>query len=457
MLHNIIKQQKIDMANQENFLPFDALLKQLKPSIRNFIGALQNKFPFFIFECKQHSPSEGKLTKEYNCGKLAKSYAQFADTISVLTNAPFFGGDFEHLKKVSESIDKPVLCKDIIVNPYQVALARFYGADAVLLMLSVLSDNEYIKCRHQAQVLNMTVLTEVFSETEAIRARQLQASIIVINHRNLHTMQLDMMRVKYLKPFFHETCILIAASGIQTNKQIQALAPHVNGFLIGSCLSKSQNIELTMRELIFGNIKICGLTRKQDAKKAFESGACFGGMIFADESSRKISLQQALKIKAIPLQYIGVFTNQTIDKIIFYAKTLQLYAVQLYGYSHDLIATLRKLLEPYCQIWLAINGNEPLPSIMPLYVDKLVVDNMSKQQGGTGLAFDWNNIIDSPLLEHMVLAGGLSPINIHIAKRLNTWGLDINSGIEINPGIKDHRLIDSLFAQLKTIGEHHAK
>lgn len=457
MLHKIITQQKTDMANKENSLPFEALLKELKPSKRNFISAIQNKSPFFIFECKHHSPSEGKLTQEYHCSELAKSYSQFADVISVLTNAPFFGGDFEHLKQVSESVDKPVLCKDIIVTPYQVALARFYGADAVLLMLSVLSDVEYLECHQHAQDLNMTVLTEVFSETEAIRARQLQASIIVINHRNLHTMQLDMMRVKHLKPLFSKETILIAASGIQTNKQIQSLAPYVNGFLIGSCLSKSQNIERTMRELIFGNIKICGLTRKQDAKKAFECGASFGGLIFATESSRKISLQQALKIKTIPLQYIGVFTNQSIEQITYYAKTLQLYAVQLYGFSIDLVLQLRKQLEPSCQIWLAMNGNEPLPSIMPLHVDKLVVDNIAKQQGGTGLPFHWNNIIDSPLLEHIILAGGLSPMNIDIAKKINTWGLDINSGIEITPGIKEHRLIESIFTQLKTIGEHHAK
>jgi indole-3-glycerol phosphate synthase/phosphoribosylanthranilate isomerase len=317
-------------------------------------------------------------------------------------------------------------------------------------MLSVLDDAQFLACQEQAHALNMDVLTEIFSMDEAIRAINLKANFIGINHRNLHTMTLDMDRVRQLAPLFPKETIIIAASGIKTHQDIQLLNPFVNGFLIGSSLSRSINLEMTMRELIFGAVKICGLTRKQDVIKAYQSGASYGGLIFVDKSPRKVTVEQALEIAVAPLQYVGVFLDQSLDLIATTAKKLNLHAVQLHGYSDEqTLSALRKQLPFSCEIWLALDGNESLPTTLPQHVNKIVIDNLTKHQGGTGKVFNWDTIKQSCLLPHLILAGGLSCTNIEQAKKMGTWGLDINSGVEQAPGIKDHQFIDDVFTLLR--------
>jgi len=455
MLDEIIKQQKIDMLEKEKKLPLNTLLSCVKTSDRDFLGALKKNKSAIIFECKHRSPSEGMLCETYPVIELAQKYAQFANAISVLTNQPFFGGSFEHLKQIRETINKPILCKDIIINPYQVVLARYYGADAVLLMLSVLNDEEYIACHEQAKALNMDVLTEVFTEEELIRAISLKATIIGINHRNFHTMQLDMTRVKQLSPHFPKNAFIIAASGIKTHQQIYELAPYANGFLIGTSLSKSENMNILMRELVFGAIKICGLTRQQDVQQAFKVGASYGGFIFAENSPRKITLEKAkaLSLKA-PLNYVGVFVQQNIEYVAKVAQTLNLYAVQLHGgETLDYIKQLRLILPSHCQIWLTYAG-DAVPHLLPDAVDKIVLDK-TILSGGSGKTFNWEKLKDTPLSQHIMLGGGLCIENIQSAQKLGLWGLDINSGVESIPGIKDDNKLERLFFKLREKEENH--
>ncbi len=440
MLNEIIDRQKDDVAQRQKRLPLSQFYDSLVPSDRKFKGG-------YIFECKYRSPSGTMLNEQYPIELLAKQYAPFADAISVLTNAPYFGGSFTHLRRVRAVVDKPVLCKDFILSPYQVALARLYGADAILLMLSVLNDEEYLACRQQALDLHMEVLTEVHTLEELHRAKKLKANIIGINHRSLHTLQLDMGRVAQLAPHFPKNTLMIAESGIQTHQQIQQLRQNVQGFLIGSALSKSENVALTIRELRFGTIKICGLTRAIDATHAFSMGASLGGLIFSEHSLRCITLAQAHKIiQAAPLQYVGVFTDQNIDFMIEAAQKLQLHAVQLHQFPNHKIALLREKLPPDCQIWQAFSGNATIPHILPPLINKMVVDN--GQLGGTGKSFHWDRIENSPLLPHILLAGGLCRDNIRQAKALKTWGLDINSGVETQPGIKDRTQLEELFNEI---------
>lgn len=454
MLAKIVAKQEIDMAILEDELPLKSFESTLQKSQRDFYQAIKQNRCAFILECKQRSPSEGLLCNDYDVTTLAKSYAQFADAISILTNAPFFGGSYNDLFQVSQTISKPVLCKDIIINPYQVAYARYHGADAVLLMMSVLDDKQYQACSKMAKCLNMCVLTEVINQEEIERAKQLKANVFVINHRDLHTFQLDMHRVCSLFPYLPQNCLIIAASGIDNHYQIQTLQDKVHGFLIGSSLSKSLSLDLKMRKLIFGPIKICGLTRTKDVTTAYECGASYGGIIFIPSSPRSISLELAKSlITAAPLHYIGVFANQRINEISTIAHALQLYAVQLHGNeSSEYINQLRKTLPKNCEIWKAYCPLN-LPIHLPHQVDKILIDNISNNQlGGTGLPFDWKMIKNHPLLPHCLLAGGLSSSNITQAQHIRTWGLDINSGVEQKPGIKDKHKLTQLFSQLKAKG-----
>ncbi|MCS5710877.1 bifunctional indole-3-glycerol-phosphate synthase TrpC/phosphoribosylanthranilate isomerase TrpF [Candidatus Berkiella aquae] len=452
MLNEMIKDQHALVADLMKQQSETALLKAVIPSDRDFYAALQKSGSKFILECKHRSPSEGRLREDYPIIELAKTYEPFADIISVLTNERHFDGSFTHLQQVRQHVNVPVLCKDIIVAPYQVALARQYGADAILLMLSVLDDTTYLACQQLAEKLKMGILTEVVNPQELQRAKKLKAKVIAINHRDLHTLTLDMERVVSLAPLFPKETIMIAASGLNTHQDIARLKPYVKGFLIGGALSKSQDIAITLRELRYGAIKICGLTSSIDSQYSYEHGAILGGLIFAASSPRTINLAQAEEIiKGAPLQYVGVFAKQPIHDVIHIATTLKLHAIQLHGQeTADYIAKLRPLLPKSCQIWFAVSGHQPLPLTLPPHIDKLIIDNMAPTQlGGTGRSFDWNKLRHFHLRQHCLLAGGVGLHNIIAATQTKLAGLDINSSIEQTPGIKDHLKIKQLFQMIR--------
>ncbi len=456
MLNKIILQQKKDVHQLQTDFPFQEFGTRLNNRTRDFYSALEGGLSY-LFECKHRSPSEGFLREKYPISELAKSYATYATAISVLTNKPFFGGSYEHLKIVSEATALPTLCKDIIVHPYQVALARFYQADAILLMLSVLDDDTYVACNNLAISYNMSVVTEVYTEEEMIRANKLKANIILVNQRCLHSMTMDKERIYKLATYFSKETLIIGASGIDTHQEVNTLRPLVDGYLIGSVLSKSNNIIQTMKDLVFGGVKVCGLTRLEDAQCAYDFGATYGGLIFAPDSPRKVSLREAQVIAQSPLQMVGVFANQPIDQIIDYAIKLNLTVIQLHGNeSPDYILSLRQSLKSDCQIWLALDGNHTLPTQLPAAVDKLIIDNKTTYFGGTGSCFDWRALRNHPLVDKMMLSGGISSDNIIEAKKYNTWGFDINSSVEQTPGIKDKLKLAHFFKTLKTEGGRHA-
>jgi indole-3-glycerol phosphate synthase/phosphoribosylanthranilate isomerase len=449
MLNKIIEHQKATVALLEESLSFSYLLSHVEPAQRDFYQALQKCDTAFILECKQRSPSEGVLREEYPISDLVKKYSRHADAISVLTNNAFFGGSFNHLKLASHATAKPLLCKDIIVNPYQVAYARRFGADAVLLMLSVLNNDQYRDCEKIAKQLNMSVVTEVYTEEEVYRAIALKAKIIAINHRCFHTMQMDMDRVYKLKSLLPKHAYIIAASGLHSHSQIQQLAPHVNGFLIGSALSKSNHVEIKLRELIYGQVKICGLTRQEDVRAVFEAGATTAGFNFAPNSPRRISQEQALAIQVAPMNYVGVFVKQSIEEVVEIATNLKLNAVQLHGdESAEYIQELRKKLPTHCQIHYAMSGHHIIPPALPLHVDKLLIDNATVD-GGTGKQFDWETLTLHPLKDKIILAGGINLQNIKKAQQLGFLELDVNSGVESSPGIKQPEKLISLFKQMR--------
>ncbi|MGD9593000.1 MAG: bifunctional indole-3-glycerol-phosphate synthase TrpC/phosphoribosylanthranilate isomerase TrpF [Candidatus Berkiella sp.] len=457
MLNKIVIQQQKTVRYMQKHLSFEQISTQLTKSSRDFHASLEGGVGY-IFECKHRSPGEGELRNDYDISNLAQQYATYGNALSVLTNKPFFGGLFSHLQMVSQVTTLPLLCKDIIVHPYQVALARLYQADAILLMLSVLDDNTYLACKQLAQQYNMAVITEVYTEDEMIRANKLKANIILINQRCLHTMIIDKERIYKLAEHFTNEAIIIGASGIQSHSQINLLKQFVNGFLIGSVLSKSNDVIQTMKDLIFGTVKVCGLTCKNDAQLAYLNGATYGGLIFAPTSMRKVTLEQAKVIASSKLKMVGVFVDQPLEQLISYAKQLDLKAIQLHGNeSCEYISKLRTHLNHDCKILKAIDGTLPLPFEMPYGVDKIIVDNKTTSLGGTGKTFDWDNLKGSPLLDKIMLSGGISCENIIHAKKYNTWGIDVNSGVEESHGVKDKNKLEKFFQILKLYGGRHAK
>jgi indole-3-glycerol phosphate synthase/phosphoribosylanthranilate isomerase len=324
-------------------------------------------------------------------------------------------------------------------------LARYYNADAILLMLSVLNDVQYIELSRIAKELNMGILTEINNLEELKRAIKLNASVIGINNRNLHDLSIDLNRTRSLSPLIKNR-IIISESGIKTHHQIKELSKIVNGFLIGSSLMRKKNLETDIKSLIIGDNKICGLTRIIDAKIVENCGAVYGGLIFAKNSLRKINKKIAKKIIFDnSLRFVGVFQNQDIETIIDIAEQLSLYAVQLHGSEdQDYINMLRRRLCKNIRIWKAFSIQSTLPLLNLNNVDKYIFDSGS---GGTNRAFNWS-ILKGSILDNVILAGGINTNNFLIASQFNCSGLDFNSGVEKSPGIKDHKKINLIFKTL---------
>ncbi|MFC6592999.1 bifunctional indole-3-glycerol-phosphate synthase TrpC/phosphoribosylanthranilate isomerase TrpF [Deinococcus lacus] len=399
----------------------------------------------FIMECKSASPSRGTIRADYRPQQLARTYSRYAAAISVLTE-PDFGGSYAHLQAVALATHLPVLCKDFVVDEVQLLAARHFGADAALLMLSVLDDGEYTRLAAYADALGLDVLTEVSSPEEMRRAAALGAGIIGINHRDLRDLSIDLERSARLAPLAPAGAVLVAESGLSTRAQVQQVAPWVQGFLVGSSLCAQPDVDRAARRLVYGEHKVCGLTTPEAAQVAAAAGAAYGGLIFAPQSPRCVSQTEALAITAAApeLDYVAVYTGMDVAEAAALAAALPLYALQLHGAQDDaFIAALREQV-PGVELWYALDMTRqpPRPSAP---VDRWVLDNGA---GGTGQSFDWSRI-PPELLPQALLAGGLGPHNAAAALATGAAGLDFNSGLERQKGIKDAALIAQTFAAVR--------
>ncbi|WP_299002265.1 bifunctional indole-3-glycerol-phosphate synthase TrpC/phosphoribosylanthranilate isomerase TrpF [uncultured Shewanella sp.] len=432
-----------------------------KISDRSLYDALSAPNAGFILECKKASPSKGLIRDDFNLEAISDVYTRYAAGISVLTDEQFFQGNMDFIPRVRARVTQPVLCKDFFVDAYQIKLAAHQGADAILLMLSVLNDKQYQDLAIEAKRYQLDVLTEVSNEEELERAIQLNAPIIGINNRNLRDLSTDLNVTEKLAPRIPTDRLVISESGIYTHAQVKRLAPLVNGFLVGSSLMAQEDIDLACRLLVLGNNKVCGLTRIDDIRSIAQAGAVFGGLIFAQKSERALTLEQAEQLleQLAPnepkLQFVGVFVNEAATTIANMAQALKLFAVQLHGNeSDDDIIALKTTLTALglnTQIWKAVpvsTSHDTLSIPIPIHVDRLLFDShIQGQFGATGQTFDWQKAALHK--EEAMLAGGLTPSNAKQAAEQGFYGLDFNSGVEQSPGIKDPIKIANVFKALR--------
>ncbi len=449
VLAKIIADKQLWLEEQKQSFPYEHFQGQLQPAERNFYDALSQGKTAFILECKKASPSKGLIRDDFDLDYIASTYADYANVISVLTDEKYFQGSFEFLPKVKALTSQPILCKDFIIDPYQIYLARSYQADAILLMLSVLDDAQYDELSRLAHSLNMGVLTEVSNQTELERAIALNAKVIGINNRNLRDLSIDLNRTKVLAPQIPKDRIIISESGIHTHQQVRDLAQFANGFLIGSSLMAESNLEQAVRKVLLGENKVCGLTSASNAHNAYQAGAIYGGLIFVEKSPRYINIDQAKAvINGAPLSYVGVFQNHDVEDIVHIATSLCLSAVQLHGNeSQCYVKKLRSLLPHNIEIWKAYGVQNTLPKLFVQHIDKHLFDaQVGTQLGGTGESFDWQLLSSQ---NNILLAGGIGPDNAKTASELGCLGLDINSGVESSPGEKDQHKLQAVFAAIK--------
>ena len=459
VLEKIVANKRRELVHRKSIYPEKVLASKLPHSTRSFFDALNHSYSDFILECKKASPSKGLIRENFDLKEILSSYSKYASAISVLTDNKYFKGSFFYLKHVSQNVTQPVLAKDFFVDPYQVTEARYYGADAILLMLSVLDDAEYLLLAEKAKSLNLDILTEVHDQQEMLRAINLDAKIIGINNRNLKDLSINLQTTPDLVTNLTEQQkqgrLFISESGISTNQQIRQLSPYVNGFLIGSSIMSEPVIELQCRSLLYGETKVCGLKDLESAVCAKQNGATFGGFIFYDKSPRHISPLTAKKIaESVDLQWVGVFVNHTIEKLIDTVEKVGLSIVQLHGNENGEYIKQLKAALPNIKIWKALAVQDQLSEsqielVNNFRVDRVLLDTQHNgSSGGTGKTFNWDSL-SRLKKDHLVLAGGLNKDNILAAREIGCACLDVNSGVETEPGEKSCEQIIELFKTLR--------
>ncbi len=196
-----------------------------------------------IAEIKKASPSAGIIIKDYDPLKIAEIYnSNKATCLSVLTEEDFFFGDLTHIYKIKQKINLPILCKDFFVDPFQIHLAKSYGADAILIIIAGISDNLADQLYEEALKLKMSVIVEVHTAEEAKKALRFNDALIGINNRNLKTLKTEISTTYELKNILtNHTGPLISESGIKTKKELLEINKNTNikTFLIGESLLKN--------------------------------------------------------------------------------------------------------------------------------------------------------------------------------------------------------------------------
>ena len=205
-----------------------------------------------IAEIKKMSPSKGVLRVDFDPVNIALSYlSSGAAAISILTDERFFDGRLEYLKQVKDRVTIPILRKDFIISEYQIYESVVAGADAILLIAHILTQEELNRYYSLAKELGLDVIVEVHNEEEVNKALNTHASIIGINNRDLTSFNVDIAVTQKLMHFIPENKIVVSESGIETYEQVMFLKSlGVNAVLIGETFMRAENISDKVRELI---------------------------------------------------------------------------------------------------------------------------------------------------------------------------------------------------------------
>jgi len=453
-LDQIVSQTRADLEQRKYVLPLEDLrhlaLAQTAP--RNFEEALRSRSKSrisLIAEVKRASPSKGIFAPHIDPVALASTYAAHgASAISVLTEPHFFLGSFEYLAAIKQAVSVPVVCKDFIVDEYQVYEARAWGADAILLICAIVDQIQLRRLLKVAHDLRMHCLVEAHTSEEVKRAIAAGAIVIGINSRDLRTFKLNPRLIRELRPLIPEDRIVVAESGIHTSSDSRRLARYdVQAMLVGESLVTSPDIPAQIRSLLKGanasvQVKICGLRTKDQFLTARDAGADLLGFMFYEPSPRYIQPGEARELlnnveeDQIAPDIVGIFVNEEAGFINDVVEQVGLHFVQLHG---DESPEFCKRIKCPVIKGLRLNGETDLKKIAA-YAEtawRILLDTPTVKWGGSGETHDWNMARLITKQTPIFLAGGLTPANVADAiHHVHPWGVDVSSGVEIN-GHKD--------------------
>lgn len=254
------KDREIDLSRQR--VPLEKLKAKIAdlPIPNNFLNALKKAsiLPAVIAEIKKASPSKGLIREDFDPIEIAKSYKEGgASCLSILTDKTFFDGGFEVLVEVRKTVDLPLLCKDFIISPYQLYQARAAGADAILLIAAILSDQDLSYLNKVSKSLQLTVLVEVHNSEEIERVLAIgDFSLIGINNRDLKTFKTDLLTTEKLAKAYSQKLeangiLLVSESGLFCKSDLEKVHSYgANAVLVGESLMRQKDVCSGLKKLI---------------------------------------------------------------------------------------------------------------------------------------------------------------------------------------------------------------
>lgn len=259
ILRTILDRKLEEVAERSALRSMASLLRDAgaMPECRGFSDALArqiaHKRPAVIAEIKRASPSKGLIRKEFHPADIAVSYAENgASCLSVLTDVDFFQGHDDFLIEARAACSLPVLRKDFVIDPWQIAEARLLGADCILLIVAALSPGQLAELYACALELGIDVLIEVHNHDELELALALDATLVGINNRDLHTFKTSLNVTYDLLKYIPEGTSVVTESGILAREDVEEmLAHHVYGFLVGESFMRAPDPGEKLTELFF--------------------------------------------------------------------------------------------------------------------------------------------------------------------------------------------------------------
>ncbi|MBU6363046.1 MAG: indole-3-glycerol phosphate synthase TrpC [Acidobacteria bacterium] len=253
-LEEVVERTRADVAARRELVPLEALQERLEPPPRGrpFSEALVQEGISLIAEMKRASPSKGPIRPDATVTDIVRAYeAAGASACSVLTEPHWFGGSLDDLVEARAACDVPLLRKDFIVDPYQLAEARLAGADAILLIVAALDPGELTSLQDQAGEIGLDCLVEVHDEEELETALECGAEIIGVNNRNLQTLDVDPDTALRLLVDAPAGSIVVAESGITSNADVQRLEEAgVDAILVGEALMREDDPAAAVHALL---------------------------------------------------------------------------------------------------------------------------------------------------------------------------------------------------------------
>jgi len=253
IVRDIVEAKKLEVAEAKKARSQSELEQSVKPAERDFKAALASRKHAvnLIAEVKKASPSAGVLREDFNVKEIASIYDKYAQAISVITDEKFFQGSPSYIKEVKAVSQLPVLRKEFVVDEYQLYESLALGADAVLLIASIIAKDKLQHFMELSKDIGLQCLVEVHSSEDFERAFSHEAEIIGVNNRDLETMKINLTTFDRVKQFIPDDRVVVAESGYSTAEAIASLRGKADAVLVGSALMKAESIEDKLLEMGF--------------------------------------------------------------------------------------------------------------------------------------------------------------------------------------------------------------